>query len=174
MENTLRNCNFPDWAIAVCTTFLFGCASLSAPEIEPGDFQIFTGKKWTGTLTYLDYSKHKKVSIPSDLIVSQSTDNKLKWNFNFQYSEEPKANQTNAISMNADGRMIDDEKVLQKSYLADGMLKIVTEKNGRDDNKPALLRYTYLVGSRTFSIKKEVQIEGEKVFFERNEYRWER
>jgi hypothetical protein len=154
--------------------FCSGCAAISTPKIEPTDFQILTGDKWTGTLSYLDYGNGQKTSIASTLSVKQSADDKLKWVFDYQYPDEPKASQKRDVILSADGGMIDGDKVVEKQYLPDGTLKFVTEKDGRDNNKPALLRNTYSISSTNFSIKKEVKMEGEKVFFERNEYRWKR
>lgn len=43
-----------------------------------------------------------------------------------------------------------------------------------DNDKRALFRYTYLLGAKSLSIKKEVRYEGASEFFERNEYSWKR
>ncbi|MGB8855132.1 MAG: hypothetical protein WCC58_00505 [Burkholderiales bacterium] len=154
--------------------FFSGCASAPTREIDPADFHVLAGNQWVGTLTYLDYGNGRKTSIASTLVVTQSSDNKLKWIFNFQYPDEPKANQKSDVMLAADGGMVDSNTVVEKKYLPDGTLKFVTERNDKDNNKAALLRYTYLYTATKLSIKKEVKYEGASDFIERNEYSWKR
>src|ERR1044071_6200375 len=81
--------------LALCfliVSSLPGLISTDAPEVRTGDLQTLTGPQWTGTLTYLDYRTNKRVSIPSNLSVRQSTEDKLSWVFGYQYPDEPKAN----------------------------------------------------------------------------------
>ena len=153
---------------------LFGFIPMESPEVKTGDLQLLTGSQWTGTLTYLDYRRNKKVSIPSNLSVSQSTEDKRSWVFEYQYPDEPKANNKNIVTISKDGRIINGETVVERTGLAGKTLKIVTEKSGSDNDKAATLRYTYLIGSKSFSIRKEVRYEGATEYIERNEYRWER
>ncbi len=70
--------------------------------------------------------------------------------------------------------MIDDEKIVERESLAGGVLRLVTERRGKDNDKDALFRYTYLIGKSSFSIGKEVRPEGATKFFERNRYSWRR
>jgi hypothetical protein len=173
-ENILRAKGFFLAGVAVNAAILFGCASLAAPKIEPSDFQILTGAKWNGILTYLDYGNGQKTSIASTLSVTQSTEDKLKWTFDYQYPDEPKANQKSEVLLSADGRTVDGARVVEKIYLPDNTLKLTTEKDGKDNQKTAVLRYTYLLSATKFSIRKQVKLEGMGGFFERNEYSWKR
>jgi hypothetical protein len=174
MANFLR-AKFPFLiAVALCAALFFGCATLTSPKIEPSDFQMLAGPKWIGTLTYLDYGDGQKTSIASTLSVTQLAEDKLKWDFDYQYPDEPKANNISTYIFSTDGSMIGDEKIVQKNTLADGTIKIISEQKSQDNSKPALLRFTRLISAKNFSIKKEVMVEGEKTFFERNEYRWKR
>ena len=136
--------------------------------------QNLTGAQWVGNLSYLDYGKNVNVSIPSNLTVSASKNDKMSWVFTFQYPDEPKANRQETIMLSQDGKIFDGEKVVKKTKLPDKTLKIVTEKSGKDNDKNALFRYTYSISKNTFSIKKEVQYEGTSDFFVRNEYKWKR
>jgi hypothetical protein len=161
--------------LLICFLIFFsGCASMQPQTIDAADFQILTGTKWAGTLTYLDYGNNQTTSIASNLIVTQSSDNRLKWLFDYQYPDEPKANQKNEVLLSADGRTVDGGRVVEKIYLPGNTLKLVTEKDGKDSQKAAILRYTYLLNTTKFSIRKEVKLEGMGGFFERNEYRWQR
>lgn len=122
----------------------------------------------------MDYRTNKKVSIPSNLSVRQSSEDKLSWAFEYQYPDEPKANNKDIVTISKDGRTIDGETVIERTNLSGNVLKIVTEKSGSDNDKKAMFRYTYLIGSKSFTIKKEVRYEGATEFLERNQYLWKR
>jgi hypothetical protein len=148
--------------------------AFSSPKVKAKELDVLTGARWTGNLIYLDYSSSKKVSILSDLIVSKSSA-KNSWSFAFEYPKEPKANSSEIVLLSNDGKMLDGEMVVEKTLLTDKTLKIVTQKEGMDNDKKAIFRHTYLVGEKSFSIKKEVKyIETGAEFFERNEYSWTR
>lgn len=148
--------------------------ALAAAKVKVDDFQHLAGAQWTGTLTYLDYGRNKKVSIPSRLSVTRSDTERRSWIFEYQYPDEPQANDKQIVAIGKDGKTIGDAKVVERTTLADKSLRIVTEKAGTDNDKPALFRYTYLLSAKSFSIKKEVRYEGASEFFERNEYSWKR
>ena len=151
-----------------------GFVSLDPPKVKSRDLQILMGAQWIGTLTYLDYSRNKPVSIPSKLTVTQSKGDKLSWVFEYQYPDEPKANSEETVTISKDGKTIGGETVVERTKLAGNTLRIVTEKNGMDDNKKSLFRHTYLINANNFSIRKEVRFEGTAEFFERNQYSWRR
>lgn len=154
--------------------FLFAPAAPATPKVKGDDFRPLTGARWVGTLTYLDYRSNKKVSIPSTLTVTQSAEDKRSWAFDYKYPDEPKADEKETVKVSKDGRAINDETVTERTKLAGGALKIVTEKKGRDNDRDAVFRYTYLLSAKSFSIKKEVRYEGAAEFFERNEFSWKR
>jgi len=152
----------------------FGFVNLNRPKIKSDDFKRLTNGHWKGKLTYQDYRSNKKVSIPSNLTVTESSEDKLSWIFEYEYPDEPKANKKSIVKIRKDGKTLDDETVVERTKLPNETLKIVTTKNGMDNNKPAVFRYIYLINKKTFSIKKEVKYEGTQEFFERNEYSWNR
>lgn len=143
-------------------------------KIKVSDLLILTGKQWSGTLSYLDYGTNKKISIPSNLTVTRSKNNKSSWIFDYRYPKEPKADSAETVTVSKDGKILDGEAVVERTILPDKTLKIVTEKNGTDNNKNAVFRYTYMLNKSNFSIKKEVRYEGAAEFFGRNEYIWKR
>jgi lipopolysaccharide export LptBFGC system permease protein LptF len=152
----------------------FGFVNLNRPKIKSGDFKRLTNGQWKGKLTYQDYRSNKKVSILSNLTVTESSEDKSSWIFEYEYPDEPKANEKSIVKISKDGKTFDDETVIERTKLPNGTLKIVTTKNGTDNDKPAVFRYIYLINKTTFSIKKEVKYEGTDEFFERNEYSWNR
>lgn len=156
------------------TSAVFGGALPGSPTIKGTDLQQLTGRQWVGTLTYLDYGRNKKVSIPVTLDVTRSTKDNLTWTFTMRYPDEPKANNPDEVAISKDGRTLDGETVVERMSLPAETVKIVTEKSGTDNDKPALFRFTYTISLRSFSIRKEVRYEGTSEFFERNEYQWKR
>lgn len=141
-------------------------------RVEPSDVQRLTGAPWKGSLTYLDYSSGKSTSIPSALVVTPAAADERSWRFDYQYPDEPRANSSSLVTIAADGSTIDGEQVRERSATADGLLRIVTEKPGQDDGRPALFRFTYVIGDSSFSRRKEVKLEGAAEFFERHIYTW--
>jgi len=145
-----------------------------APHIEPADLQRLSGAPWKGSLTYLDYTSKKPVSIASTLVVTRADADGRSWRFDYQYPDEPKANSASSVTIAGDGSAIDGERVTERSVLADGIVRIVTEKSGQDDRRPAMFRFTYLIGDSSFSRRKEVKFEGTADYFERHTYSWTR
>lgn len=151
-----------------------GGALAEQPTLKPEDLDRLVGARWVGMLTYLDYGKNKKVSMPVTLEVTRFSADRLTWTFDMRYPDEPQANNVDEIALSGDGRTLDGETVLERSSPSEGMLKIVTEKSGTDNKKAAMLRYTYLISATAFSIRKEIKYDGAAEFFERNEYSWKR
>ncbi len=160
--------------LLLITSSFYGLVSLKTPRVKIKDLQTLAGVKWTGNLSYLDYQKNKLISISSNLIVTQSTEDKSSWIFEYQYPDEPKANIKETVTLTKDGSFIDGEKVTERTSLAGRTLRIVTEKSGTDNDQKALFRFTYLLSKTRFSIKKEVKYEDGTEFFVRNEYSWKR
>lgn len=161
-------------AVLLVAASCFAHAAWQAPTIKGDDFKHLSGAQWTGNLTYLDYRKNKKVTIPANLIVTQATGNKPAWVFEIQYPDEPHANSKETVTIGPDGRTLNDEAIVERTTLPNGTLKLVTEKRGTDSDKPSVFRFTYMLNAKNFSIKKEVKHEGTSEFFERNEYKWQR
>lgn len=153
---------------------LFGFIAKDPPKVRAKDLQLLVGRQWTGTLNYVDYSTNKKVSIASDLIVTESSGDTLSWVFEYLYPDEPNANSKETVTISEDGKIIDGETVVERTELAGKVLRIVTEKSGTDNKKRAMFRYTYSVSVRAFSVRKEVQYDETTDFFERNQYFWRR
>lgn len=142
--------------------------SLSAKDLGP-----LSGDLWTGTLTYVDYGSGKRTSIKSNILFGASTDRNT-WTAEYLYPDEPKANSKATISLSSDGRVFNEQRVADVTRSQDGTLKFVTEKEGTDNGKKALFRYTYTLSTKIFSIRKDVKVEGSTEYFERNTYSWSR
>ena len=77
-----------------------------APHIEPADLQRLSGAPWKGSLTYLDYTSKKPVSIASTLVVTRADADGRSWRFDYQYPDEPKANSASSLTIAGDGSAI--------------------------------------------------------------------
>jgi hypothetical protein len=160
--------------IALFTIGLALSASAQPARISANDLKPLEGKTWNGSLTYLDYTSKKKTTIRSNINIVRKPSDKFTWIFDLQYPLEPGANSRDEAVLSPDGGSFDGEAVIERTKLPDGSLRFVTQKKGRDDNRDAILRHTYLISKKSFSIRKDVKIEGEQDFFERNTYTWTR
>lgn len=94
--------NFLVSFLLVASTLL-PLVSTDLPTVKGRDLQLLMGAQWKGTLTYLDYSRNKRVSIPSNLTVTKSNGDRWSWVFEYQYPDEPKANSRETVTISKDG-----------------------------------------------------------------------
>ena len=145
-----------------------------AQSVSERELKVLEGATWTGELTYLDYRSNTKTSIKSNVTISPKPDSANMWTFAYVYPDEPKANSSSDVSLSSDGKIFNGQKVVETKKLTDGTTTIVTAKEGDDNGKKALFRYTYTFDAKKFTILKEVQYMGETAWFERNTYSWAR
>ena len=157
---------------ALAFVVLLSAAALAQASIKPKDLSALVGEKWIGQLTYLDYRSNMPTTIKSNLSVTKKADSA--WDFAYEYPDEPKADSTGEVGLSADGRTFNDQAVTSKRKLSGGGIEFVTTREGEDNNKKALFRFTYTLTPKTFSIRKEVQVIGGTEWFERNTYSWSR
>lgn len=158
----------------VAALFALTSASIGQnAKVSTSDLKMLEGSEWVGSLTYLDYSSNKKTSIKSNLKITRGS-GKRSWRFEYIYPDEPKANSGSDIALSKDGRKVGDKTVIERIRLDDGSIRIVATQQGTDNDRTALFKFTYLIGPKSFSLRKEVQVEGSGLFFERNTYSWSR
>ncbi len=141
--------------------------------ISSKDFIPLAGK-WTGTLSYLDYTSNTTESIESNLFAEIKNDSLFE--LNIYYTDEPSHNAKDKYSIRGKGTMINNAKVIERSVLSNGILKIVLEEKGKDgnDSKPATIHQVMLISKNKFSLTKLVRFDGETTFFQRNQYSFSR
>ncbi|MBY0112308.1 MAG: hypothetical protein K2Y21_05770 [Phycisphaerales bacterium] len=147
-----------------------GCASgaSGAARVEAADLDRLTGTTWKGSLIYRDYQTNKPTAIETTLDVARVEGSETpRWDFRRGYPKEPHANANELIALNADGTMLGEERVVERAALPGGGVKIVTEQESKDNNKPALLRFVYTIDERSLRIVKLVRT-GDEPEFERN------
>jgi hypothetical protein len=150
---------------------VFASCVVSGQAVAEKDLKVLEGGTWVGTLEYLDYGSGKKTTIKANVNVVKTSDGV--WTFEYVYPDEPKANGSSEVTLSGDGKTFNGQAVASKQS-RDGGLEIVTTKDGDDNNKKAIFRYTYSISEKAFSIRKEVQYVGESAWFERNVYSWTR
>ncbi|MFC7773828.1 hypothetical protein [Flavobacterium sp. GCM10027622] len=154
--------------IALLLTFSINSfAQQKKLDIEK-DLAYLVGK-WKGELTYLDYSSGKPYTMPAEVFIDK-IDN---YNYLYQniYPNETKANSTDTLVISKDGALFNKKSIkkIKRTKLA---IEIITEIKGTDgnDKKAALLRNTYFISSKKYTIIKDVQFEGTKNWIKRHEY----
>ena len=152
--------------VCICALTIF---ALGKPKISPKDLSALPGERWKGILTYRDFSRNKDYSIPVEITVTQSSADE--WLFKYEYPKEPDANGEQTFKISDGGKRFDNGILVSKTELPDKSLQFVTEKEGKDNDREATLRYTYTLNQTNFSIKKEVKYKGEADYFLRNEYK---
>ncbi|MEO5858037.1 MAG: hypothetical protein ABIR33_03720 [Pyrinomonadaceae bacterium] len=157
--------------LGVLLVLVFASCVVSAQAVAGKDLGVLEGGTWVGTLEYLDYGSGKRTAIRSDLNVVKKADGV--WTFEYVYPDEPKANESSEVVLSGDGKTFNGQAVASKQR-RDGRLEIVTTKDGDDNSKKAVFRFTYSISAKAFSIRKEVQYVGESGWFERNIYSWTR
>ena len=145
---------------------------LAVPAVSVKDFKPAFGK-WKGTLTYLDYSSGKPYTMPANIIIRKDKKNDHRLILSFEYPNEPKANGNDTLVVSNDGLQIDGAMITSKEKSAKGDLQVITEKPGIDgnDNRKAVIKHVYTIGTKTFISRKEVRFDGEETFIMRNEYK---
>lgn len=147
------------------------------PAAQPTDFDALIDHRWTGTLTYLDYTSAKNTTIRSTLRVRTVKPAAGAWTIAIGYDDEPHADSASELRLIDDGTAIKNgdtvERVISRAQSPDA-IEIVTEHAGKDDNKPATIRKTYRIAGNVFSITKRVKFASSADFIQRHEYRWTR
>ena len=114
--------------------------------------------------------------MPAELVVKEFKNNSTFIPCMLLYPQEPKANTPDTIYITNGGRYLNDELIKRKQSYRNDSLEIVTEIQGIDgnDHKPALIRHTYNIGRKSYSLKKEVLFTGQAQWILRNKYQFSR
>lgn len=132
------------------------------------DFAPIEGEGWVGELEYLNYGREDRSVIPVRMVARAPTNNAMA--YGFIYPGEESKNARDRLKISRDGTRINGMKLTARYVDDDGALVLVTEAKGRDDNRPADIRVTYVIAEDSFTTRKDVRFGGGE-FFNRNEYR---
>ncbi len=156
----------------ISLVLIFSLNSYAQTTVTPEDLKAVIGE-WTGSITYLDYQTNEPFTMPADLIVEPGK-NENTLVLNYIYPDEPKANSTDRIRITQNGTLLNKDIITLRKELADGQTQIQTEREGKDDNKDALIRQTYIMGQDQFLMRKEVQFEASEDWIKRSEFSYQR
>ncbi|MBL7738865.1 MAG: hypothetical protein JNK14_06565 [Chitinophagaceae bacterium] len=153
--------------ILVITAGIF--CSAQSQSVTSKDFQTVAGS-WTGELTYLDYTSNKKESIKTSLAIKKKSEDHFE--MDFSYPGESGHGGKDHYRIKANGTMINDMKVIERSVQPDGSVKVVLEEKGKDgnDSRSATFHHLLVLGKNQFTITKLVKFDGEGDFFQRNQF----
>jgi hypothetical protein len=142
-------------------------------SVSISDFKPLEGR-WSGTLTYLDYSSNTNETIKTNVEVSIK--NATVFEMGIFYTDEPNKNEKDKYRIRKNGTMINKRKLIERTLLPDGTLKIVLQDKGTDGNdyKPATFHHVLLISKNKFTMTKLVKFDGEINFFQRNQYSFRR
>lgn len=128
---------------------------------------------WEGKLTYLDYSSGKPYSMAANITLSLTQDQKG-FIMLYEYPKEPHANAKDTTYVT--GNLFGKDRIVVFKKENNGDFQLITDVDGEDgnDNKKSVLRHTYLLKEKQFSIMKEVKFVGTHQWIKRNEYQLQR
>ena len=147
---------------------LLSLGAYTQTGITPEDLKIIIGN-WEGSITYLDYQTNRPFTMPANLIVNQGKD-KNSLTLSHIYPNEPKANNSEKIKISRNGSLLNKNLVTSRKKLKNESIQIQTMHQGKDDDKTARIRYTYILGNALFLIRKEVQFNQKDDWIKRSEY----
>jgi len=87
-----------------------------------------------------------------------------------KFPGEAKYNTREKIKLSRRGDRLNGDRIINHMQLSEGGLKIVTEKQSKDDNRPATIRTSYIFRAGAFKIRKDVKFSDESNYFNRNEF----
>jgi len=151
---------------------LFSLGSYGQVQLTVEDLNSIIGS-WEGTITYLDYQTNKPFSMAAHLVVEKGKNQNTLVLKNL-YPTEPKANNSEKIKLTKNGTRLNKSLVTQRKKIDNGQLEIQTELKGKDDNKKALIRYTFLIRENILIIRKEVQFSQGEKWIKRSELNYTR
>lgn len=146
------------------------CFTYGQNQIFPEDLDQIIGE-WQGSLTYLDYQTNQPYTMPANLIIEQGK-NDYELVLKNIYPNEPKANNKERMKISKTGLQLNKHNITSRLALENGDIQIQTVHKGKDDRKKALIRYTYLIGKKSFIMKKEVQFNELDPWIKRNEFNY--
>lgn len=155
-------------AIALVLLCLGMSGRAQSPVTGIDDFKLLQGN-WEGTLSYEDYSSHKTVTIQATAAITIEGSSFL---MSIDYPAEPGRGDKSRYAIAENGMLINNKKLLERSLLSGGILKIVLEEKGRDgnDNKPATFHQVWMISKNKLTISKMVKFDDGQDFFQRHQY----
>ncbi|MBF9237976.1 DoxX family protein [Hymenobacter sp. BT683] len=133
---------------------------------------------WQGTLTYLNYTSQRTVTLNTVLRGQMTRPDQLLLRFDYEEPNKTHVFGTDTLAFLADGAQVRwdgiDYLVQSKEWLPSQTLRLVLEGQGQDDNRAATIRKTLTLSPHRFIVKKEVRFSPDSAFLQRNQYSFAR
>lgn len=149
-----------------------GISQASNLTVSVEDFRVLDGEPWRGELDYLNFESDERTVIPVGMKILSIDGRRI--GYGVQFPGEEQYNMRDEFRFSSDSSSIGDGTVISKERTASGILQVVTLEDGEDAGQSATIRMTYLISPTTFSLRKDVKYESTDVFFNRNEFSFER
>ena len=150
----------------------------AVPSVSGPDLSMANANDWKGTLTYRDYGTQQSVNLNTALRGQMDRADRLILKFDYQEPNKTHVFGTDTLIVAPDGTHLrwdgTDFTVQAKQWLPDHLLRLVLEGPGQDDNHPVTIRKTVLLSTRQFAMRKQVRLEGDTAFVQRNAYKFTR
>ena len=144
----------------------------SSQKLLLKDFKPLEGR-WSGQLSYLDYSSNKTTYIKAGAEVKLLDKNHFE--FTTLYPDEPSHNGTEVYTIGEGGNTLNDLKFQAKQKSGRGSsISFYTTGTDGNEGHPATFKYIWFISRKKFSITKLVKKDSEKEFFQRNKYEFTR
>ncbi|QCX00014.1 hypothetical protein FGM00_07840 [Aggregatimonas sangjinii] len=151
----------------VLLTALFTTPLLAQNSVTISELDFLDNTSWNGNLMYINYADGQEVNLRTTMQI-RITKNAIQ--MNTQFTDEPGANSKSIIKLKKAGTYFGAEKIIAREKLKNGSLQITTSYDGNDDNKPATILKTYLLGEKELIITKEVNFKDSEDALIRNRY----
>jgi len=157
--------------IAIIST-LFICLTASAQKkgVTMQDFQGLPGS-WTGQLTYTDYSDDKKQATLQAKLEIVDRQDSLELSTAYTDPDGKTVADKGSLRIFDDGKQLfydgNEFDIISVRRLGD-RLTITADRDGKDNNKEAAIRETFIIGTGIFNITKQISYDGTNKFFVRN------
>ncbi|UOQ67835.1 hypothetical protein MUN86_08250 [Hymenobacter volaticus] len=152
-------------------------ASEAPAKVAMQELRAIT-QEWNGSLTYLDYTTKKPVTLVTTLHGMQATPQELLLNFVYREPNGSQVKGADKVLLSVDGTCLTWDgvplQISSKTYLPNETLQLVLEGRGLDDKKNCSIKRTMLLSAHQFSILKEVKYNSTTVFVMRNKYEFQR
>lgn len=127
----------------------------SLQKIHEGDFQILADKLWQGQESYRDPISKTLQERALSLQITAPASPGLDWQWHYRYQNHDKQNQSESITVHADGLYLAQQKVIARQRFPNNFIRIVSTEVQTLAGKPVSLRHTYVFGPNSLWIKRE-------------------
>lgn len=144
-----------------------------APDVRVGlvDFIAVTEADWAGKATYRMESANRLANFPAALHGSLSEGDTVQLKIDFPGSSRD--SEELRFQLNDDGGRLNDLPIVERTELANGMIRIVAYGDGQHNGAPAKVRKTFILASESFRLQHHVEQEAGR-FILRDEYEFSR